>query len=406
MQTILTMRRILLLLAVIILLAGAGVAFYFFYVAKGPSVVVAPNGPITLPDAGNALLTPDGTATTSTATTVSASLVRIAAGPIVPSVSVTDTAGVTSSTTDVTVRYINRQSGNLYAYTMNSGTNTRTSNKTIPGVERAAWSEDGLTAYLQYLSGTDFSTVNTYALAATGTDGFFLSQNLADISVSATNLLLLASGTNGSVGSLTRLDGSKSSQVFTTPLTSVHAQFLGKSSYLVYTNPAATLDGYAYKVSGGHFSTIAGPLLGLTALASHSGTWVLVSYTNNNALAMELVNTLTHETVPLPVATIAADKCVWALDDATVYCGVPTALDQSHTYPDDWYQGAVHFSDRIWKIDVTGRFAQLVLDFSTEVGNVTSSTNSLDATALAVDPQNTLLSFVNKNDGSLWAYKL
>lgn len=400
------MRRILLILAAIIILGGAGVAIYFFYVAKGPSVVVAPNGSSTLPDAGNALQTPDSAATTSSVATVSPNLVRIAAGPIVPSVSVTDTPDPTSSTTDVTVRYINRQSGNLYAYTMRSGTNTRTSNKTIPGVERAVWSSDGLTAYLQYLSGTDFSTINTYALTATGTDGFFLPQNLADLSVSTTNLLLLASGANGSVGSLTRLDGSKASQVFTTPLTSVHAQFFGKNNYLVYTRPAATLDGFAYKVSGGHFSTVAGPLSGLTALASHSGTWVLVSYTNSNALAMELVNTLTHETVPLPVATIAADKCVWAADDATVYCGVPTALDQSQTYPDDWYQGAAHFTDRIWKIDVTRRFAQLVLDFSTEAGSFTSSTNSLDATALAVDPQNTLLSFVNKNDGSLWAYKL
>jgi hypothetical protein len=70
----------------------------------------------------------------------------------------------------------------------------------------------------------------------------------------------------------------------------------------------------------------------------------------------------------------------------------------TYNYPDDWYQGAMHFSDRIWKIDTAGRYAQLVLDFSKET-NV-----ALDAEALAIDPLSTTLVFVNKNDGSLWSY--
>jgi len=60
----------------------------------------------------------------------------------------------------------------------------------------------------------------------------------------------------------------------------------------------------------------------------------------------------------------------------------------------------VHFSDRIWKINVSGRYAQLVLDFSKE------NKDSLDAEALVVDSLNTILVFVNKNDGSLWSYSL
>jgi hypothetical protein len=71
-----------------------------------------------------------------------------------------------------------------------------------------------------------------------------------------------------------------------------------------------------------------------------------------------------------------------------------------YAYPDDWYQGAVQFSDRIWKLQVAGRYAQLVLDFPKE------TQQALDATALAIDAANTTLVFINKIDGSLWSYSL
>lgn len=112
-----------------------------------------------------------------------------------------------------------------------------------------------------------------------------------------------------------------------------------------------------------------------------------------------LVNTSTHDALPVPVATIA-DKCAWTADDSAIYCGIPVSPPTGVNYPDDWYQGAVQFSDRIWKIQVSGRYAQLVLDFSKEANG------SLDTEALALDPASSTLVFVNKNDGSLWSYQL
>jgi hypothetical protein len=100
----------------------------------------------------------------------------------------------------------------------------------------------------------------------------------------------------------------------------------------------------------------------------------------------------------LPIGTIA-DKCVWTTDETAAYCGVPVTPPPGN-YPDDWYQGVAHFSDQIWKIDVSGRFAQLVLDFPGETGK------TLDAISLAIDPGAKQLVFVNKNDGSLWKYSL
>ena len=237
-------------------------------------------------------------------------------------------------------------------------------------------------------------------LPVNGAGGFFLPQNLSDAAVSVAGILTLTSGVNGSVASLARADGTHASQVFTTPLSALHISFAGKGQYLAFTKPSERIPGVAFLVdTAGRFSRVAGPLNGLVAKASPSGKWLLVSYASEGTMQMELVNTATNTVLSLPVSTIA-DKCVWTADDSAIYCGIPIEPSTNFNYPDDWYQGAVSFSDRIWKIQVSGRYAQLVLDFST------ANSGALDAEALAVNPLNTVLSFVNKNDGSLWSYQL
>jgi hypothetical protein len=394
------MQRNLIIAAGAIVILGVGVALYFTFFNKGPSLTVTQPS---LPAAGNAssttpVVTPHPTATTQTTTV--ARLAKISDGPIVPGEVVTDTKATASSTTEVAVGYIERESGNIYSYSPRTGSSVRTSNKTVPGIQSATWLPDGSLAFVRYLTGTDYSIVNTYALSATGASGFFLPQNLSDIDVSTSSVLTLASGVNGSIVSLVRTDGSRSSAIFASPLSEIHTSFAGKNQYLVYTKPTATLTGAAFLVnSKGIFSHIVGPLNGLTAKASPSGKWVLISYTNNGELMTGLVGASTGEYIPLPVATIT-DKCVWTADDSAIYCGVPVDPSTENNYPDDWYQGAISFSDRIWKIQVAGRYAQFVLDFTKDIKT------PLDLVAPAIDPLASTLVFINKNDGSLWKYSL
>jgi len=398
------MRRILIIAAVVIVLMGIGIFVYFSFFANTTSVAVVPAaGNVELPVAGqgtSATTSSSGSLATANAPiTITARLVKISDGPVVPGEVVTNVP-IASSSPKILVHYLERQSGNIFSYDVHSGTITRTSNKTIPGIQSAVWLPDASLAFVRYLSGNDFSTINTYALPGNGSGGFFLPQNLADIAVSSTNILTLASGVNGSVASVERPDGTHVSDVFTTPLSALHVSFAGKNQYLAYTKPSAALSGDVFLInSAGHFSRIAGPLDGLAAIASPSGKLVLVSFVSGGAMHLEIVNSATGDNIALPVATIA-DKCVWTADDSTVYCGVPIDPSGNYAYPDDWYQGAVSFSDRIWKIDVAGRFAQLVLDFPKE------TKGTLDAKSLAIDPLNTELVFMNKLDGSLWAYQL
>lgn len=399
------MRRTLIIIAIVIVLLGLGVVAYFFFFANSTGVEVTPPGGNSLPVAGQSIssATPVPTGLPGTPVPVSARLVKISAGPVVPGEAVIDIKAMNaSSSPDVGVTYIERQSGNVFSYLVGAATLTRTSNKTLPGIETASWLPDASIAFVRYLSGADFSTINTYALPSSSSSaGFFLPQDLSGIAIGSTNILTLASGVNGSSASLRHTDGSPLSTAFTIPLSAVRVSFAGKNKYLAFTKPSMTLPGSAFLIdTTGRFSRIAGPLSGLVALASPLGKWVLVSYVQNNTMAMEIINTATGESIALPIATIA-DKCVWTNDDSTIYCGVPMNPPEGLQYPDDWYQGAVPFNDRIWKIQVAGRYAQMVLDFPTETKN-----DSLDAEALAIDPANSVLVFVNKNDGSLWSYKL
>jgi hypothetical protein len=287
------MKRTFIIIATLIALIGIGVAIYFTLFNKNPGVVVTPSSDTTLPTSGDTTQTTD-TSTTDTIspspTPVSARLVKISAGPVVPGEVVVDKrAESASSSPDVLVSYLERQSGNIYSYSVGAGTLTRTSNKTVPGIQSAAWLPDGTLAFVRYLSGDAFSTINTYALPATGDGkgGFFLSQGLSDIGVSSTSLLMLSSGVNGSVASLARTDGSGASEIFTTPLSALHVSFAGKNQYLAYTKPSATLPGVAFLVDNkGGISRVAGPLNGLVAKASPSGKWVLVSFSTDGVLGM------------------------------------------------------------------------------------------------------------------------
>lgn len=401
------MRRVLIILAVVIVLFGAALAAYYYFFANTASLSVEPG--TSLPSAddtedqtptsgeggeGQTLTGGDNDFAAPVATKVTARLVRISAGPVVPGEIVVDTAA------DVDVRFIERQSGNIFSYLVRAGTLTRTSNRTLPGIAEAHWLPSGQTVFVRYLSGDTLSTINTYGLTADGSNGFFLPQGLADIAVSSTSLLALASGANGSVASLMHTDGTRASTLFSSPLSSLRVLFGGTSQYFAFTKPAQSLLGDLFLIDkAGGFSRLAGPLPGLVALASPSGKEVLVSYAADGVMHMELVNTATRAVTALPVATIA-DKCAWAADDSAVYCGIPTAPSKEYSYPDDWYQGAIPFNDRIWRISVASRYAQLVLDFSS------ADAGLLDATALATNQAGTVLVFVNKNDGSLWSYQL
>lgn len=400
------MRRPLLVGFILLLFIGLAVWAYVYVLGDQNPLATLPD--ITLPGAGNATSSPSGSSDSDVdsgfspqpGTAPPPRLVRISKGPVAVGVVVAPLSVVGATTTDLMVSYIERRGGNVFRYNTRTGAITRTSNRTVPGIMTAAWLPNASAAFVQYLSGNNFSTVNTYALNAEGGEGFTLPTDISSLAVSSSSVLTLTTGVNGSIASVSRPDGSRTTTVFTTPLTQLRVAFAGRGKYVAFTKPSQTLPGSAFLVDeAGRFNRVAGPSSGLVALPSPSGKWILVSTATQGKLALSLVNLETRQELPLPLATIV-DKCAWSYDETSVYCGIPVDPSSNNTYPDDWYQSAVTFSDRLWKINVQGRFAQLVLDFNQKTDR------PLDAVALSIDPEGRFLTFVNKLDGSLWGYSL
>ena len=299
--------------------------------------------------------------------------------------------------TDTEVRFIDRASGNIYRYLAHERSLTRLSNKTLPGVQEASWLSDGSVAYARFL--TEGDSVATYVLPDNGEGGFFLEQGLSTAKATPSDALFtLLSGATGTVGSIARSDGTNSRTIFTSLISSLMAHPTS-AGFFAHTKASVFLDGYAFQINStsGAFTRILGPLRGLSVLPSPDGTRLLYSYVDRGAVRLSVYDVASRSSTALPVATLTK-KCGWAADSLSAYCGVPLSLPTG--LPDFWYQGAVTFTDRLWRIDMEDRLATLVIDPNSV------AEESIDAVAVHTDPEEDVLFFTDRRSGSLWAYDM
>ncbi len=408
-------RRFLIILASIIVILGIIVGIYFLFFTPGATLQVSVPNPFgSSADKGDtSILGPDGGPIQGAGVVVAPRLMRISDGPVAKGAvalsipAVFGTASSTASTTtevtpaDTEVRYIERQSGNVYAFRIHDRLLTRISNKTLPGIQEAVWTSNGERAFARYLTRAADGTehVDTYALPSDGGEGYFLEQDLEQVAVQGTSTVFsLLPNSSGSIGSLSAPDGTNVRTLFTSTLARLTTRFAGND--LVATTKASSgLDGYAFLVNRatGSFTRLLGPFRSLSTLPNPSGTSLLYSYTERGKLAAQVLDIASHTATPLPLATLS-EKCAWAPKGRTLYCAVPTSVGGN--LPDDWYQGAYSFTDRLWRIDLDTRLATLIVD-PKQVGEV-----EIDAIALTMDPEADVLIFTNKRDGSLWSYDL
>lgn len=419
-------RRLIFIIAGVIVAIGVLVGLYFLVSSKSNNLTVSSGNPFSGTASGNVApgsdLPTEGTLQNA-GTELAPQFIKITDGPVsrgsvamdvqVPNTTApsTDTVSLSASSTasssataqtttpDVEVRFIDRTSGNVYSYLAHARTLTRISNKTLPGIQVASWTADGSRAYAQFLASTNGEEhVSTYALNADGGEGYLLENDLAEAQVAGSSTLFtLFSGSTGSVGTISNADGSNQRTLFSSVLSSlvVHPT----AGDLFATNkPSSRLNGYAFDISRttGSFSRILGPFPGLSVLPSPDGRNLIYSYTANGTYYLRVYNVAAHTSTALPLATLA-EKCAWA-DESSVYCAVPTNLQGNQ--PDDWYQGATIFTDRIWRIDLSQRIATLVLD-PKQIGKV-----DVDAVNLTLDPNQDMLFFTDKHSGALYAYDL
>lgn len=239
------MRKGLTIAAVVIVLIGIAVGIYFIFFNTGGGLTTEnglsdnpfgnPSGDITPGgiDSGNG----EEEDTGDTVTQVAPRLVKIASKPVAagavvvdPVTPVVSLASSTATSTPaepsgVEVRYIDRESGNMYVYKALDGETGRLTNRTIPGAQEAAWLSDGKMAFVRIATDdVDSEHIETYALPADGTEGYFLSRDLAQvIPVATTTIFTFLPSSSGSIGTIGKPDGSNATTLSPTSQRSASA---------------------------------------------------------------------------------------------------------------------------------------------------------------------------------------
>lgn len=309
------------------------------------------------------------------------------------------------------LRYVERATGHIHQTFADEINERRFSQTTIPKVYEAYFGNKGESVIMRYLK-EDNRTIQTFfgnlpkeylGADVTSTDeiiGSFLPDNVSDMSMSpdTTKIFYLFNSAGVAIGTTMEILTGKKVQVFDSPFTQWLSLWPNSKMITVTTKPSAEVLGFMYAINPDKkdFNKILGGISGLTTLTSPDGKSVLYG---DNTLSLNVYRVDTGTFLVLGVRTLP-EKCVWGLGSEVVYCAVPKLINRA-SYPDQWYQGEVSFSDEIWKIDtITGNTTKL-LDPIEAIGGVDT-----DGIKLALDEGENYLFFVNKKDSFLWELQL
>lgn len=299
------------------------------------------------------------------------------------------------------IRYAEAGTGHIYAINIITGEETRISNATIAGANKAKFSPNG--KYVAFASGyTNQPTITLLTLSESGevTKTNVLTQKMVDFTFSDTNELLYTEYSNsGQIGRALNPETLVGRTLFTIPFQSATVNWSAdpNTPHYVYTKASAKLSGYLYSLINGQIKRKNSAGFGLTALANEE--YVVITSlqgTEPTSYSMELS---TDKKIPLPLIT-TPEKCVFTkIDTAILFCGYEQK-SFGYEFPDNWYKGLMSFADNIYLINIkTGQ--------SSELMNIKSMTGrDIDIITMNISKSDRMLYFINKNDNTLWMYEI
>lgn len=306
------------------------------------------------------------------------------------------------TTSAVAIRFVERATGHVYETPAEGTTVVRISNTTIPEILEADWIDRDHVLY-RYLSDIERMQNFYVTLAPNKTEQSLIGKFLAPfdrmmLNAAGTSLITVTESDAGATVMLGKPDGSDTKTVFTSPLRSWVPLIAGSTLY-VASAPASGIPGFLYKVVNGSLTRVIGDVVGMTALPSPTGRYILISGGGKNAISMSMLDTKTGTSYPSPITTLT-EKCVWLTETTpTVVCGVPTTLPTG-AYPDDWLLGRVSFADALWKIEPISNTSTLLATPEKDAGE------SVDVWQPRIDSTGNYLTFINKRDLSFWSFRL
>ena len=424
--------------AIIVMILGGLAGWYFFLrtqtettiaqnIARGFGIAIPegnPNGSIS-----NASPNTETSATPAQPVQRPAQLWRVEARP---------TAGqlFIGSGKNLRLRYVERASGYVLEANPETGQIIRLTNTLMPKIYEALLSENG---HVFERSLDTAGNISTFAgTISTSTDesgtssstkalvGLSLPKNILSVSANPLSgaLLYVTRDSAGSVAASAEWNGEKQKVLFASTLVSWRPSILEDGRTFLVQAAADGVPGYGYELkSTGALNLLLGPIPGLVVRIRSSSTTTpenALLWSQSSRGELRLFSRVGEDTtaMQIPVRTIA-DKCAWVPDpvrgatkgvnasgseasngarkDLVAYCGVPQG-STGQNFIDNWYRGATHSSDALWRIDASAGTAELIY--------TPSSNTPVDIENIAVDRGGNYITFMNAADKSLWLLRL
>lgn len=343
--------------------------------------------------------------------------------PALRQISTTATSGYSPSLLvgKTSARFVERSTGNIFETAMESMRKDRISNALLPRVQESFFGNDGKSLVYRYIK-SGASSILTFVrsvpnpdqskvavVGATSTNpitGSFLPEDVLGVAVSpdGKNMFYLTKSgdfdSHTGLGNVYNFQKNTSARVFQSPFSEWLPVFFDGKTAVLQTKASQDVPGYLYALNTatGDLQKIIGGINGLTTLPSPDLQKVLYSESTRGGLSLHLYDRKENTTSDISLITLP-EKCVWNAGSTTLYCAAPDYIPSAE-YPDSWYQGSVSFSDAVWKIDAKTRNVETVFlpgSFSAP---------KMDITNLTLSSSSDFLFFINKNDSTLWGYKL
>ncbi len=309
--------------------------------------------------------------------------------------------GFATSTQGERVRYAERATGYIFDADPQTGGLTRLSNMLMPKTYQASFASGGRVIERSVDSTGAITTFAGNIIAGTSTSltGVSLAKNLLAVAPSGKSggiVYLAPSGSGVSVVSA-GWDGSKSTVLYSSPLSGWRLWALDDGRTLIAQKAADGFTGYAYSVQNGSLAALTPALPGLTVLPRSGSGAIIFGASSGGTPVLFTQLSASSSAVRLPIATVA-DKCLWAPGTLPVaYCAVPQTAP-SGNFLDAWYRGEVHTSDVWWRVDASTGQAQLIF--------TPPSNMPVDVINPVMDPGGEYIAFLNNDDLTPWVLRL
>ncbi len=304
-----------------------------------------------------------------------------------------------SDTTNV--YWVESGTGHIFSINMETGSETRVSNTTVPSTRKGVITPDGRFFFIKSGSGVSSKLTIGEMNPLTGTSSIIgsIDDLVSDFTSTTDNTFLYGERAAGSVIVKHYVPQTgKTSIMFTIPFREANIDW-GKTSsdkHFFYPKASSKLEGFAYQAEGGKMIRL--PFEG-KGFSFKSNPWTSIYSKQVSKEYSTFLFNLKEEKSTQLLFSIVPEKCVSTNISTTTFICTGEIKDYDSNMPDSWYRGSVVFNDRIWKINTTTGVIDIVVS-PTKV-----SGRELDIINMSIDPTDSHLYFINKNDLTLWTYE-